>query len=99
MCLDGRAQEEEAGWRHGGVDGKHAWQVRYIIFAPRMDRGKMEVAALAACGGHWECARPVWDPIQVVAWMGHPALDVRFGAMFVWYLARTFGTPSSRGYE
>ena len=37
----------------------------------------MEVTALAACGAHWECARPVWDPIQVVAWMGHPALDVR----------------------
>ena len=37
----------------------------------------MEVTALAACGAHWECARPVWDPIQVVAWMGHLALDVR----------------------
>ena len=45
-----------------------------------MDRGMMEVTALAVCGAHWECARSVWDPIQVVAWMGHPALDVR-----LWY--------------
>ena len=42
-----------------------------------MDRGKMEVTALAVCGAHWECARLVWDSIQVVAWMGHLALDVR----------------------
>ena len=37
----------------------------------------MEVMALAACGAHWECAGPVCDPIQVVAWMGHPTLHVR----------------------
>ena len=42
-----------------------------------MDRGMMEVMALAACGAHWECARPVWDPIQVVAWMRHSVLDAR----------------------
>ena len=77
MRGDGLAQEEEAVWRHGGVDGREAWQGRCISSALRMDRGKMEVTALAACGAHWECARPVWDPIQVVAWMGHPALDVR----------------------
>ena len=33
--------------------------------------------ALAVCGAHWECVRSVWDPIQVVARMGHSALDVR----------------------
>ena len=43
----------------------------------RMDRWKMEVTALAACGAHGECARSVWDPIQVVAWMRHPTIDVR----------------------
>ena len=43
MCLDGRAQEEEAVWRHGGADGRQAWQGRYIIVALRMDRGMMEV--------------------------------------------------------
>ena len=77
MRGDGLAQEEEAVWRHGGVDGGVAWQGRCFSTAQRMDQGMMEVTALAACGAHWECARPVWDPIQVVAWMGHPALDVR----------------------
>lgn len=43
-----------------------------------MDREKMEVPTLVVCGAHWECARLVWDSIQVVAWMRHPALDVRF---------------------
>ena len=97
MRGDGLAQEEEAVWRHGGIDGREAWQGRCISSAVRMDRWKMELTALALCGAHWECARQEWDPIQVVAWMGQPALDVRFGAMSVWYLARTFGTPSSRG--
>ncbi|XBI19951.1 hypothetical protein VPH35_061349 [Triticum aestivum] len=73
MRGDGLAQEEEAVWRHGGVDGREAWQGRCISSALRMDRWKMEVTALAACGAHCECARPVWDPFQVVAWMGHPA--------------------------
>ena len=74
---DGLAQEEEAVWRHGGVDGREAWKGWCFSSALRMDRGMMEVTALAACGAHWECVRPVWDPIQVVAWMGQPALDVR----------------------
>ena len=39
--------------------------------------GMTEVTALEACGAHSECARSVWDPIQVVTWTGHPALDVR----------------------
>ena len=57
MRGDGLAQEEEAVWRHGGVDGREAWQGWCISYALRMDRGKMEVTALAACGAHWECAR------------------------------------------
>ena len=77
MHGDGLVQKEEAVWRHDGVDGREACQGRYISSALRMNRGKMEVTALAACGAHWECARPVWDPIQVVAWMGHLGLDVR----------------------
>ena len=77
MRGDGLVQEGEAVWHHGGVDGREAWQGWCISFALRMDRGKLEVTALAACGAHWECARPVWDLIQVMAWMGHPALDVR----------------------
>ena len=67
MRGDGLAQAEEAVWRHGGVDGREAWQGRCISSALRMDRWKMEVTALAACGAHWECVRPVWDPFQVVA--------------------------------
>ena len=67
MRGDGLAQEEEVVWRHGGVDGKEAWQGRCISSALRMDRWKMEVTVLAACGAHWECAGLMWDPIQVVA--------------------------------
>ena len=52
---DGLTQEEEAVWRHGGVEGREAWQGRCNSFALRMDRGMMEVTALAACGAHWEC--------------------------------------------
>ena len=77
MRGDGLVQEEEAVWRHGGVDGREAWQGWCFSSALRMDRGVMEVTALATCGAHREYARSVWDPIQVVAWMGHPALDVR----------------------
>ena len=58
---DGLAQEEEVVWRHGGVDGGEVWQGRCHSSAMRMDRGKMEVTVLAACGAHWECAGPVWD--------------------------------------
>lgn len=53
---DGLAQEEEAVWRHGGVDGREAWQDRCNRFALSLDRGMMEVIALATCGAHWECA-------------------------------------------
>ena len=63
MRGDGLAQKEEAVWRHGGIDGREAWQGRCFSSALRMDRGMMEVTALAACGAHSECARPVWDPI------------------------------------
>ena len=74
---DGLAQEQEAVWHHDDVDGREAWQGRCFSSALRMDQGMMEVTALPACGAHWECAGQVWGPIQVVAWMGHPALDVR----------------------
>ena len=67
MRGDGLAQKEEVVWRHGGVDGREAWQGRCFSSALRMDRGTMEVTALAACGAHGECARSVWDPIQVVS--------------------------------
>ena len=59
MRGDGLVQEEEAVWRHGGVDGREAWQGRCFSSALRMDRGMMEVTALTACGAHWECVRPV----------------------------------------
>ena len=52
MHEDGHAQEEEAVWHHGGVDDIEAWQGWCISYALRMDRGKMEVTALAACGAH-----------------------------------------------
>ena len=77
MRGDGLAQEEEAVGRHGGVDGREAWQGRCFSSALRMDRRLMELTTLAVCGAHWECATLVWDPIQIVSWMGHPALDVR----------------------
>ena len=48
MRGDGLAQAEEAVWRHGGVDGREAWQGRCISSALRIDRWKMEVTALAA---------------------------------------------------
>ena len=59
MHGDGLAQEEEVVWRHGGVDGKEAWQGRCFSSALTMDRGMMEVTARAACGAHWECAKPM----------------------------------------
>ena len=49
MRGDGLAQEEEAVWRHGGVDGREAWQGRCFSSALRMDRGMMEVTTIAAC--------------------------------------------------
>ena len=54
-CIgDGLAQEEEAVWRHGGVDGREAWQGRCISSALSMERWKMEETVLAACacGAH-----------------------------------------------
>ena len=32
LCVDGLAQEEDVVWRHGGVDGREAWQVRCVSF-------------------------------------------------------------------
>ena len=32
MREDGLAQEEDIVWRHGGVDGREAWQGRYVSF-------------------------------------------------------------------
>ena len=59
MHRDGLTQEEETVWRQGGVDGREAWQGWCINYALKMDRGMMEVTALAACGAQWEYARPV----------------------------------------
>ena len=62
-----------------------------------MDRGMMDLTALAACGAHWGCAKPVWDPIQVVVWMGHPALDVRLWCDVCFVLGSDIRHPFIKG--
>ena len=37
----------------------------------------MTAFAAGACGARYECAGPVCDPDPALAWLGHPALDVR----------------------
>ena len=88
--MDSRMQEDDDVWCRGGIDGREACQGRYISSTLRTERWKVEETTLAACvcGAHWECVGPACDPVQVVVWMGHPALDVRLWCDVCLVLAR-----------
>lgn len=49
------------------------------VSALKMDRWKTKVTTLAAsaCSAHWECVGSIVPASGIMAWLGHPALDVR----------------------
>ena len=61
MCEDGLAQEDDAVWRRGGVDGRPG-KVDASVPALKMDRWKMVATTSTGgvCGARLKCAGPLY---------------------------------------
>ena len=87
MWEDGLAQEDDAVWRRGGVDGRETWQGRYNSTTLKKDSWQMAAAASYQAGVLVEeCARLVGASYQAGVLVGTSGLRcLGLAAMSVWY--------------
>ena len=87
MWEDGLAQEDDAVWRRGDVDGREIWHGRCNSTALKMDSWQVAVAASYPAGVLVEkCAGLVGAPYQAGVLFGTSGLRcLGLAAMSVWY--------------
>ena len=78
MYEDGLAQEDDAVWRRGGVDGRETWHGRCNSTALKMDWWQVAAAAsYPACVLVEEHAGLVGAHTRQASWLGPQVLNVR----------------------
>ena len=87
MWEDGLAQEDDAVWHHGGVDGRETWHGRCNSTALKMDSWPVAATASYLAGVLVEeCAGLVGAPYQAGVLVGTSGLRcLGLAAMSVWY--------------
>ena len=87
MCEDGLAQEDDAVWRRGGVDGTETWHGRCNSTTLKMDSWQVAAAASYPAGGLVEeCVGLVGAPYPAGVLVGTSGLRcLGLTAMSVWY--------------
>ena len=87
MWEDGLAQEDDAVWHHGGVDGRETWHGRCNSTTLKMDWWQVAAAASYPAGVLVEeCAGLVGAPYPAGVLVGTSGLRcLGLAAMSVWY--------------